>query len=289
MYGVISPFDRLATAPALKGTHGVAGIAYAYADGASRLATLEQRSPLRVLFPRPAAGDIPQAALITTSGGMVGGDTLDIAVSVGPGASALVIGQAAEKVYRSQGADCRIDVLLQVDDGGWLEWLPQETILFDGARLRRQTTVAVADGGQALAGEILVFGRVARGETVTRGLVRDAWRVSLDDRLVWADALHMDPDDIAHCLEAPAGFGGARAAATAVYVGPDTADRLALARDLAEREGVKAGATCCGPVLVVRWLGAEPSRVRDAFEAFWTGFRAEVGRLPGRLPRLWYV
>lgn len=289
MYGVISPFDRLAAAPALHGTHGVAGIAYAESGGVSRLAILEQRSPLRVLFPRPAPGDIPQAALITTSGGMVGGDTLDISVSVGPDAAAMVIGQAAEKVYRSQGEDCRIDVSLRVGDGGWLEWLPQETILFDEARLRRQTTLSVAAGGRALAGEILVFGRVARGETVTRGLVRDAWRVSRDDRLVWADALHLDPDDIASCLEAPAGFGGARAAATAVYVGPDTEDRLPLARSLVERDDVKAGATRCGSVLVMRWLGAEPSSVRAAFEGFWTGFRAEAGGLPGRLPRLWHV
>jgi urease accessory protein len=289
MYAAISPSDRLAVAPALAGVHGVARIGYAWDGGASRLATLEQRSPLRVLFPRPAAGDPPIAALVTTSGGLVGGDRLDVAVSASRDASVLAIGQAAEKVYRSLGSDCLIDVSLAVADGGWLEWLPQETILFEGARLRRSTVLDVAAGGRALAGEMLVFGRVARGERMTHGLVRDAWRVRIGGRLAWADALHMEGDEIARCLEAPAGFAGARAYATALYAGPDAGDRLDLARALVAQEGVRSGATLCGPVLVARWLGADPAAVRGAFETFWTGFRAAAKDLPARLPRLWHV
>jgi urease accessory protein len=289
MYGVISPSDRLAAAPSLTSVHGVARIGYASDKGVSRLATLEQRTPLRVLFPRPPAGDPPTAALVTTSGGLVGGDRLDVEATVGANASALVIGQAAEKVYRSLGADCRVAVTLSVGAGGWLEWLPQETILFEGSRLRRQMALDVAADGRALAGEMLVFGRIARGETLTYGLVRDAWMVRRDGRLVWADALHMDSDDIVGCLKAPAGFDGAQACATAVYVGPDASGRLDLARSLLACDGVRAGASLCGSVLVMRWLGVEPSAVRAAFETFWTGFRSAVANLPPRLPRLWHV
>jgi len=289
MYGVISPSDRLAAAPSLAGVHGVARIGYASDRGVSRLATLEQRTPLRVLFPRPPAGDLPTAALVTTSGGLVGGDRLDVDVTIGAGAAALVIGQAAEKVYRSLGSDCRVAVTLGVGAGGWLEWLPQETILFEGARLRRQTALDIAADGRALAGEMLVFGRIARGETMSYGLVRDAWTVRRDGRLVWADALHMDSDDIAGCLDAPAGFAGARACATAVYAGPDASSRLELARSLLACDGVRAGATLCGGILVLRWLGVDPGAVRAAFEKFWTGFRSAVADLPPRLPRLWHV
>lgn len=289
MYAAISPSDRLSVAPALAGIHGVARIGYAWDGGASRLATLEQRSPLRVLFPRPAAGDPPIAALVTTSGGLVGGDRLDVAVSAGENASVLAIGQAAEKVYRSLGSDCRVAISLDVADGGWLEWLPQETILFEGARLRRSTVLDVRAGGCALAGEMLVFGRVARGERMTRGLVRDSWRVRIDGRLAWADALHMEGQDVLRCLDAPAGFGGARAYATALYAGPDAGDRIDLARALVAQAGVRSGATLCGPVLVARWLGADPAAVRSAFEKFWTGFRAAAKDLPARLPRLWHV
>jgi urease accessory protein len=289
MYAAISPSDRLSAAPEFTGVHGVARVGYASHDGSSRLATLEQRSPLRVLFPRPMAGDPPTAALVTISGGLVGGDRLDIDVSAGANASVLAIGQAAEKVYRSLGSDCCVDVALNVADGGWLEWLPQETILFEGARLRRTTTLDVAPGGRALAGEMLVFGRVARGEKMTHGLVRDAWRVRTGGRLAWADALHMDGDDIGQCLTAPAGFDGARAFATALYAGPDAADRLDLARELAAGDGIRSGATLCGQVLVARWLGADPADVRRAFGKFWTGFRSAVRGLPDRLPRLWHV
>jgi urease accessory protein len=289
MYGVISPSDRLALAPPLTGVHGVARVAYASAEGVSRLSILEQRSPLRVLFPRAAAGDPPVAALVTTSGGLVGGDRLDVGIAVGDGARLLVVAQAAEKVYRSLGSDCTVEIALDAAAGAWLEWLPQETILFEGARLRRQTALDVAGDGRALAGEMLVFGRVARGEALTYGLVRDGWTVRRDGRLVWADALHMDSSDIPYCLAAPAGFAGARACATAIYVGPDAAAFLALAREAVQADGVRAGATLCGPVLIARWLGAEPADVRCAFGAYWMRLRAAAGGLPARLPRLWYV
>jgi urease accessory protein len=289
MYGVISPSDRLAVAPPFAGVHGVARVGYVKADGVNRLATLDQRSPLRVLFPHPAAGDPPVAALVTTSGGLVGGDRLDVSVTVGGNAALMAIGQAAEKVYRSLGSDCRVDIALEVGDGGWLEWLPQETILFEGARLRRNTTLMVAGSGRALAGEMLVFGRVARGETMSYGLVRDAWTVRRDGRLAWADALHMDGDDIPESLEAAAGFAGARAYATALYLGPDAEAQLDLARDAAAADGVRSGATLCGPVLVARWLGSDPGAVRRAFGDFWMRLRAAAGQLPSRLPRLWHV
>jgi urease accessory protein len=289
MYGVISPSDRLTLAPPLSGVHGVARLSYAFAGGVSRLSTLEQRSPLRVLFPSPAAGDPPVAALVTTSGGLVGGDRLDVDIAVGAGARLLVVGQAAEKVYRSLGSDCAVEIALDAAAGGWLEWLPQETILFEGARLRRNTTIDIAGDGRALAGEMLVFGRVARGERLTYGLVRDAWTVRRDGRMVWADALHMDTDDISYCLVAQAGFAGARACATAIYVGPDAAALLDLARAAVQADGVRAGATLCGGVLIARWLGADPADVRRAFGAYWMQLRAAAGGLPARLPRLWHV
>jgi len=289
MYGDISPSDRLALAPPLAGVHGVARIGYVKAEGVSRLSLLDQRSPLRVLFPHPAAGDPPVAALVTTSGGLVGGDRLEVEVSVGENAALMAIGQAAEKVYRSLGSDCVVDISLDVADGGWLEWLPQETILFEGARLRRNTALAVSGAGRALAGEMLVFGRVARGETVTYGLIRDAWTVRRGGRLAWADALHMDGEDIPYGLDAAAGFAGARAYATAIYVGPDAERHLGLARDAAAMDGVRSGATLCGSILVARWLGEDPGAVRRAFGEFWMRLRAAAGQLPPRLPRLWHV
>jgi urease accessory protein len=114
-----------------------------------------------------------------------------------------------------------------------------------------------------LAGEILVFGRIASGERLSRGLVREAWSVRRDDRLIWADALHLD-GDLKDIFAEPACFGGATAQAIAVYVDDDPAAYLDLARSLLDEEddGLRSATTAVNGVLVTRWLGHDPARLR---------------------------
>lgn len=259
-----------------------------------RLAGMFHHDPLRWLFPVPRAGDPLTAVLATTSGGLVGGDRLDVDLAVAEGAGALVTTQAAEKVYRSTGADCRIATRASVAAGGWLEWMPQETIVFEGARLRRDTRLDLAADARILAGEMLVFGRAARGERLTRGLVRDAWEVAVDGRLVWAESLHLD-GDIGAILDHPACFAGAGAYAMLVHAGAGAADLLPAARSLCEQVagkwegGVRAAATCIDGILVLRVLGTPAHAVRGAYSALWSGLRSAAAGLPTRLPRLWEV
>jgi urease accessory protein len=269
---------------------GRAALKFAHIDGETRLAGLYQHEPMRVLFPEPAADDIRCAAIVTTSGGLVGGDEIEIEVSAGPGTAALVMPQAAEKVYRSAGADCRIEVALEVGANAWLEWLPQETILFQGARLRRLTRIDLAPGAAILAGEMLVFGRRARGERLATGLVRDAWEIRRSGRLVWADALHMD-DRLAEILAHAAGFDGAEAAATTVYADDAPERLLDAARELLPHgvAGLRTAATVVGGVLITRWIGHDAFCLRREFGRFWAGFRAHAAGLPRRLPRLWDI
>ncbi len=167
-----------------------------------------------------------------------------MAIRLGDAARALVIGQAAEKVYRSLGADCIVETELHAGRGAWLEYLPQETILFDGARLRRRTQLHLDDGARCLTGGILVFGRAARGETLTRGLVHDVWEFrGRDGRLRWKDALHLD-GDIETLLSRKATFGGAAAYGSLIYAGDDAAGHLQTVRDLAAAgNGLRIGAT----------------------------------------------
>lgn len=276
--------DTLPSDPA-----AVADLRFEFRHGQTRLAHLHQKAPLRVLFPDTPDGDIPTAALVNTGGGLVGGDHLAVSAEAGPWARGLVVAQAAEKAYRSAGPDCVLDVTLRAQAGSWLEWLPQETIVFQGARLRRATRVEVAPQGRLLAGEILAFGRRARGENLTEGLLRDTWEVYRGDRLVWADALHLD-GDLAEMLGHAAGFAGATACATAIYVGDDAVERLDLARSLLNDSGdVRCGATVVNGVLVLRWLAPDTAPLRTSFASVWSGFRASVAELPGKLPRLWYV
>lgn len=283
---VISPSERPPVAVA-----GAAEVTFVRKGGATRLAHLYQQYPLRVLFPAPEDPAVPIAVLVTTSGGLVGGDRLAIAATVGPGAAALVTSQAAEKVYRSTGRDCRVGVDLTVGAGAWMEWLPHETILFDGARLRRRIVADVAPRGSLMAGEFLVLGRTARGERLTYGLARDAWEIRRRGRLVWADALHLE-GDLARAISDPAGLAGAVAYATFVYAGDDAAERVELARGLLpanDEGGLRSGTTIVNGVLVVRWFGHDACALRAAFAAFWAAFRRRVGGWAGGLPRLWTI
>ena len=271
--------------------HGSARLSFVRSGGASRLDILDQRAPLRVLFPEPHDPGVPLAVLVTTSGGLVGGDVLDVSVTAGPGAAALVTTQAAEKVYRSEGAACEIRLALEAAPGSWLEWLPNETIVFDAAKLHRRTTVSLEADARLLAGEIVVLGRLARGERFTSGTIHDGWEIRRDGRLVWVDAFRL-AEDLAQAQASPAGLGGAGALATIVFAG-EAAKRLAepLAT-LAERlsnEDLRIGTTRIGDILLSRLLAKDPRALRSAFAELWAYLRAEAGSLSPRLPRLWSI
>ena len=266
---------------------GCAELRFERRGGATALARLFQRSPCRILFPNAASDDLPVAVMVTTSGGLAGGDRLRLEVEAGPGAAAVTTAQAAEKIYRSLGPETRLEIALTVDAGAWLEWLPQETILFEGARLVRRTVADVAEGGRLLACEMTVFGRTARGERFTRGLLGDRWSVRRGGALAWADALLLE-HGIAERLASPFGFDGATAIATALYVGPDAAALLPLARALALDGEARAGASLVNGVLLARFLGRDARDVREHLAAYLSHLRRAAAGLPAMMPRVWH-
>lgn len=269
--------------------HGVGRLAYERRAGRNRIADLYHRDPMRFLFPNAAPGDIEPAVLVTTSGGLVGGDRMDLTVDVGAGTDALLLAQAAEKVYGSGGPDCRIDARFQVDIEGSLEWLPQETILFQDARLCRRTSIDVASGGRFLGGELLVFGRTSHGEVFNRGLLRDRWDVRFGGRLQWIDALRLEAASLS-ALDEAAGFAAARAYGLILYVGDDADTLLDVARAaLPSDETVTSAATRVRDVIAVRWLSADAFALRRAYGRFWSEFRGEALNRPRQMPRLWSI
>ena len=265
--------------------HGVAEIGFAVRDGQTRLCHLYERNPLRVKFPH---GDVPTAAVVTTSGGLVAGDRIDLRVNLYEGAAAHVTASAAEKVYRSLGAGTIVEQRLAVGTGARLEFLPQETILFDAARLRRTTTVELGDAAQFLGGGIVVFGRRARGEAFTTGLLREVWEVHRNGRLIWGDALHID-GDVRGIMADPACFGGAAACATLILAVPDPAPLIDGARAVQGKSPVRSGATVVNGILVARWLGDDALALRRAYADLACHLRAAAMGLPPRLPALWHV
>jgi urease accessory protein len=262
-------------------SRGGASLHFGVARGRTRLADLHESSPLRILFPEPEPGEPPVAALVNTAGGLAGGDALNVEVTLGAGAQACVSSPAAEKIYRSLGPETAITARLEVGPAAGLEWIPQETILFDGARLTRRLEADVAAGGWLLMAEMLVFGRHARGEVLRSGRLLDSWRLRREGRLLWADALALE-DGWAERLASPFGFGGAEAMATLVLLGDGP---LEAARDALRETGIAATLPRPG-LLVLRWLGGATA-VRDGLGQAIRELRAGLLGRPDALPRLW--
>jgi len=259
----------------------------------TRLAELYHRQPLRVLRPVPAADDLTAAVIACISGGLCGGDRLTVKVCAGPGSGAQVSGQAPEKAYRSLGATARIEADLAAGAGALLEWLPQEMIVFDGARVRRETSIRLSDGAAVLAGEMTVLGRHARGEAFCAGALHDGWRVfGPNGRLVWRDAFRLEGDAPAGIAD-PARLAGARALATIVLAAPEAAAHLEGVRgraSAAEDAGAGTiGVSLVNDLLIVRMIGSDVLALRGAFADLWRTLRRDALALPARMPRLWSI
>jgi len=282
--------DPAAPAARLQRADGGFEIAFAAADGTTRLARLYQSDPCRVLFPAPEPGEPPQAVLLTTAGGLTGGDRIRQSVELADRAVAMVLPQAAEKIYRSTGDAVETETRVRIGAGAVLEWLPQETILFDGARLHRSVALDLEPDATILIGDMVVFGRIARGERFADGAFVDDWRLRRAGVLQWLDRLDLG-DAPGLALARPAGFDGAVASGFILLGQEGAAGRIGRWReicDAAMTDGLRLGASALRPDLaVLRLLGRDAQVLRVAFGRLWAAVRAEALGRAGRLPGLW--
>jgi urease accessory protein len=254
--------------------------------GATGTEDVFQRSPLRILFPRTFAGEPQEAVLINTAGGIAGGDRLECAVTARDNASIAVSSQTPERVYRALNEPAHVVTKLQAQEGARLAWLPQETIIFNGARLRRRMDVEISSRAEILALEWLVLGRAASGERVLEGQITDSWHIKKDGRLVWADTFRATGETFPHlCRRAL--LSRYRAVATLIYSGPDLDRRLELMRHLVASLECAGGATSVGGLIIVRFAATVASDLRLAVRGFLEGFGRERGPGPLRVPKMW--
>jgi urease accessory protein len=265
--------------PLLERATGTARVGFALRDGRTRLATLFQAGSAKVRLPRVHAA-APTAVFINTAGGLTGGDRISFAVDVAAGADAVATTQAAERLYRRRDGVARVETRLAVGPGARLDWLPQETIVFDGAGLDRTLSIALADDARLLAVEAFVLGRTAMGERVRSALLADRWRVHRGGRLVLADALRLD-GDAAAILAGPATGGGATAFATLMLAGPDAAGRRDGVRAALAATGLEAGASLVDGICVARLVAGDATALRRGLAAALEAIRGEA------LPRVW--
>ena len=244
---------------------------------------LRQMGCLKARFPRPERGAWTNAVSLNTAGGIAAGDRLTSAIAIGQGARATIAGQAAERCYRAlPGATpAVVRTALAVAPGAAMEWLPQETILFDRCALDRWLDIELAPDAWFLGVEAIVFGRTAMGEQVGHANFRDTIRIRRDGRLLLHDAVRIQ-GEVAARLARPAIGGGACAMATLLHVAPDAEAALDGLRDaLADAPG-EWGASAWDGMLVARFLAADGASLRQAVV---TGLQALRGERP--LPRVW--
>jgi urease accessory protein len=241
-------------------------------------ARLFETGGLRWRFPR--SSNPCEAAIVNTGGGVAGGDSYSVGLTLSEGAEVEASTPSAERIYRSDGLAASIATRLTLEPGARLFWLPQETLLFDGARLERRLEVETSGEAEVVIAETLVFGRLAMGEIRIDASVRDSWRVRRDGRLVFADETRID--HAGATLERKAVGAGARALSTIVASAPNIEARLPdlrVALDTAG-SGVESGASAFDGLIVARLLAA-------SFDQLRTGLVASIIALGGRKPRLW--
>ena len=246
-------------------------------DGVTRRTRVHEDGSLRVRFPN-ATPEALEAVLVNTGGGMTGGDRCSIEMDVGAGASLIAGTAAAEKIYRSSGADAAMDVRLSVAQDAKLAWLPQETILFDHARLRRTIDIDLAEGSSLIMAEAVVFGRAAMDEAMVQGFFTDAWRIRRSGKLIYADTARLD-GAIAARMAARAVTNGGIAIATVL---------LAPGADAALEQVRALGETFSGEVGISSWNGMAVARLcaKDG-AALRHDMIAVLAALGTPVPRLW--
>jgi urease accessory protein len=257
-------------------------------EASTILARREHVGPLRIqkaLYPEGEA--VCHAIVLHPPSGIVGGDELEIDVTVGQGAHALLTTPGAGKWYRSAGAWASQRLEFAVEAQGVLEWLPQETIVFDAARAAMRSTVDLADDARFIGMEVLCLGRRASGERFTEGAVRLDTRVRRAGRPVWLERGMLEGGS--GLLDAAAGLAGFSVSGTFLAVAPGIEPGLlAACRDIQVHEaGAQHGVTALPDMLVARYLGHSSEAARQWFVALWQRLRpALIGR-EAQLPRIW--
>jgi urease accessory protein len=269
-----------AALPRLERTDGAARIAFKRTGDATALDRLHQSGAFKVRFPHRPAENPPEAVLINTAGGLTGGDRMSADVRLDAECRAVVTTQACEKIYRSSGGAAEIRTALTLGAGARLDWLPQETILFDGARLSRRLDADLDADATLLVVEAAIFGRAAHGERVRAGLFADRWRIRRQGRLVFADDLRLDWAHAAR-LSRPAVLAGAGAMATVLLV----ADEPELCLDAARKiVGEAGGASAWDGKLVARLAAPDGMALRRVLIPLLAALRDGAP-----LPKLWRI
>jgi urease accessory protein len=285
-----SPSDFLSDVPpvALIPWQARLDLRFARRGEATILAANRHEGPLRVqkaLYPEGEA--VCHAIVLHPPSGIVGGDVLEIGVDVGADAHALLTTPGAGKWYRTAGPGAEQAVRVRVGAGGAVEWLPQESIVHDGARAVMDGRVELAGDARYLGWDVLCLGRRASGERFTRGELRLDTRIERDGRPIWLERGTLAGGG--PLLESPVGLAGFSVCATLLASGSGIdAGLLAACRAVPGREpGARMALSLLPDLLVARYLGHVAEAARAWFAALWRLLRPALMGREAVMPRIW--
>ncbi|YAF96676.1 MAG: urease accessory protein UreD [Nodularia sp. CChRGM 3473] len=271
-----------------EGWHGKLNLVYADRLNSTQLIHSHHQAPLKVQRPfYPEGEKVCHSVMLHTAGGVVGGDRLSCKFHLQPNAQALITTAAASKIYRSNGLQARQKIHVQVDAGACLEWLPQATILFNGAIYQQDIRVDLATGGSFLGWEITRFGRSARGEKFLQGEWRSHTEVWQEGVPLWIDRQWLPGNE--EVFHSPHGLARQPIAGSLVWMGSAVSGEiLAKARSLWDGVG-EVGVTQLQNGFLCRYRGASTSEVRHWFTIVWQLLRVSLLHRGGCIPRVWQI
>lgn len=273
--------QALRAAPAMQGWSAYLRLGFRSAPGRTLLAERERRGPLAVQRPFYPEGEVCHVYVLHPPGGVVGGDRLRIEANLASASHAVLTNPGATKFYRSAGETAQQTQQLTVGDGARLEWLPQENILFPGAKVRLHSRIDLQGDARLAFWEIHCLGRPANAEHFASGKLDAQLSIYRDDRPLLLERLRVDPQS----LQRGALLRGHPVVACAVFSHAMEAN-LEQARVLLVQAG-SCAATLLGDLLVVRYLGDSTEQARSIFSELWQGLRAPLMQRPACPPRIW--
>lgn len=272
--------------PAAAGWHADLRLGFERRGPRTVLARRAHQGPLvvqRALYPEGVA--VCHAILIHPPAGIAGGDRLAVTVQVGKDAHALLTTPGAGKWYRSAGARAALTQRIVVEEGGTCEWLPQESLVFDGALGDLATEVELHGDACFIGAEMLCFGRTAAGERFTRGELTMRTRIVRDGRPLWLERARIGGGSA--LLEAAVGLAGQPVSASLLLASPRCDEALLQAwREIVPTAG-EGAVTLLPGLLVARWLGPACEPGRDWWARLWAVARPLVAGRAMQIPRIW--
>lgn len=250
----------------------------------------EHTGPLVVqksLYPEGEA--ICHTVILHPPGGIAGGDRLAVDIEVRPGAEVLLTTPGATKWYKADFQQASQETRLRAAANAIVEWLPLETIVFDGADAHSSLSVDVGEGARAAGWDMVAFGRSAAGERFTQGRFRQSLEIRRNGVLLWAEYGEVGGGD--ELLSSPAGYAG-RTVSGLLWVCGGGVDDAALAACRAVAHGfperLLAGVTCLpSGVLLARCLSDSTEQARRYLLQLWNLVRPLYASRVAAAPRLW--